>query len=139
MKKESLRNKKMAFKNAKVIAQEAFDWCVEKFGTPIKSGQIPELFVSYERDSDCYGYYTSIDKEIVVFPFIIPSKTMLVRVIIHEYTHFLQMPKTRDYPKYNKLSKMYGYEENPWEIEAYQAELKYYRSCYNKLKKRGVV
>ena len=139
MEKESLKNKKIPFKNAKQIAEEAFIWCVKKFGSPIKTKEVPELIVSYERSSDCYGYYVSATKEIVVFPFEIPSKTMLVRVLIHEYTHFLQMPKVRDHSKYNKLNKMYGYDGNPLEVEAYQAELKYYRSCYSHLKKMGVV
>lgn len=134
-----LKKKKIPFKNSKQIAQEAFEWCVKKFGSPMRNKSVPELIISYERSSDCYGYYASATKEIVVYPFEIPSKSMMVRVIIHEYTHFLQMPKVRDHSKYNKLNKIHGYDGNPLEHEAYDNELKYYRSCYAYLKKRGVV
>lgn len=135
----SLKKKKIPYKNAKQIAVEAYEWCVKRFGSPLKNGQLPEFIVSFERGADYYGHYCSSDKEIVVFPFTIPSKTMLIRSVIHEYTHFLQMPRTRDGVKYNKLDKKYGYQENPLEIEAYEAELKYYRSCYNSLKNKGIV
>jgi len=133
------RNKKMKFKNAKKIATEAFIWCVERFGSPLKNGDVPDFYVYYHRSSDCYGFYDSLEREIVVFPYEIPSKTMLIRTIIHEYTHFLQMPRIKDGSKYTKLEKKFGYEENPMETEAYEAEKKYYKSCYNFLKKRGVI
>ena len=58
----SKRNKKIPFKNPKKIAQEAFDWCVEKFGSPLKNGEIPTFEISFDRDSDCYGYYSSDTK-----------------------------------------------------------------------------
>lgn len=133
------RRKKIPVKNAKKILQQAFEWCVERFGSPLKNGDIPNFIISYERNSDCFGYYCSLEKEIVIFPFEIQSKSMLIRSVIHEYTHFLQMPKTKEYPKYLKMEKKYGYENNPFEIGAYEAELKYYRTCYSYLKRNGVV
>jgi hypothetical protein len=63
----------------------------------------------------------------------------LIRVVIHEYTHFLQMPKINDMGKYSKFALTYGYEEHPMEIEARESELKHYRTCYAYLKRNGVI
>ena len=133
------RYKKLPVKNAKQIIVETFNWCVEKFGTPLKNGELPDLNVSYVRNSDCFGYYCSMDREITIFPYMIESKSMLIRSVIHEYTHFLQMPHRKNYRKYTKLEEDFGYDNNPLEVEAYEAELKYYRTCYSYLNTKGIV
>jgi hypothetical protein len=133
------RYKKLPVKNAKQIIVETFNWCVEKFGTPLKNGELPDLNVSYMRNSDCFAYYCSMDREITIFPYMIQSKSMLIRSVIHEYTHFLQMPHRKNYRKYTKLEEDFGYDNNPLEVEAYEAELKYYRTCYSYLNTKGIV
>jgi hypothetical protein len=133
------RYKKLPVKNAKQIIVETFNWCVEKFGTPLKNGELPDLNVSYVRNSDCFAYYCSMDREITIFPYMIQSKSMLIRSVIHEYTHFLQMPHRKNYRKYTKLEEDFGYDNNPLEVEAYEAELKYYRTCYSYLNTKGIV
>jgi len=133
------RYKKLPVKNAKQIINETFNWCIEKFGTPLKNGELPDLNVSYIRNSDCFGYYCSMDREITIFPYMIGSKSMLIRSVIHEYTHFLQMPHRKNYRKYTKLEEDFGYDNNPLEVEAYDAELKYYRTCYSYLNTKGIV
>jgi len=133
------RYKKLPVKNAKQIINETFNWCIEKFGTPLKNGELPDLNVSYIRNSDCFGYYCSMDREITIFPYMIQSKSMLIRSVIHEYTHFLQMPHRKNYRKYTKLEENFGYDNNPLEVEAYEAELKYYRTCYSYLNTKGIV
>jgi len=133
------RYKKLPVKNAKQIIVETFNWCVEKFGTPLKNGELPDLNVSYMRNSDCFAYFCSMDREITIFPYMIQSKSMLIRSVIHEYTHFLQMPHRKNYRKYTKLEENFGYDNNPLEVEAYEAELKYYRTCYSYLNTKGIV
>ena len=133
------RYKKLPVKNAKQIITETFNWCVEKFGTPLKNGEIPDLTVSYVRNSDCFAYFCSMDREIVIYPYMIESKCMLIRSVIHEYTHFLQMPHRKNYRKYTKMEEDFGYDNNPLEVEAYEAELKYYRTCYSHLNTKGIV
>lgn len=133
------KNKKLPVKNAKRIIEESFNWCVNKFGTPLKNGELPNLNILYVRNSDCFAYFCSVDREITIHPFMIDSKSMLIRCVIHEYTHFLQMPHRKNYQKYTKLEKSFGYDNNPLEVEAYEAELKYYRTCYSHLKRNGIV
>ena len=133
------RYKKLPVKNAKQIINETFNWCIEKFGTPLKNGELPDLNVSYVKNSDCFAYYCSMDREITIFPYMIQSKSMLIRSVIHEYTHFLQMPHRKNYRKYTKLEENFGYDNNPLEVEAYDAELKYYRTCYSYLNTKGIV
>jgi len=133
------KNKKLPVKNAKRIIEETFNWCVNKFGTPLKNGELPDLNISYVRNSDCFAYFCSVDREMTIYPFMIDSKSMLIRSVIHEYTHFLQMPNKKNYQKYTKLEKNFGYDNNPLEVEAYKAELKYYRTCYSYLKNNGIV
>jgi hypothetical protein len=49
------------------------------------------------------------------------------------------MPHRKNYRKYTKLEEDFGYDNNPLEVEAYEAELKYYRTCYSYLNTKGIV
>lgn len=122
-------------KNKRKIVESAYEWCCAKFGTPLKTGLYPELEIVSKPKSDLCGEY--LDRCLIINTCLCQTKSALIRVVIHEYTHFLQMPKIRDMSKYSKLYRNFEYHNHPMEVEAYNAELKYYRSCYRDLKKKG--
>lgn len=119
------------------IAESAFNWCINKFGNPLKTFN-PTINISFDRRcKKMYGYY--FDKEIVVYPNVCENKTRLIKTVIHEYCHYLQMPKLNNITKYNKLFEKYGYDNHPLEVEARMYEEKYYKACYAKLKRDGII
>jgi len=124
-------------KNKRKIVESTYEWCCDKFGTPLKTKQYPTLgVVSKSRCSDL-GAYDSRHIEINMAK--CKTVSSLIRVVIHEYTHFLQMPKIYDMGKYHKLYEIYGYNQHPMEIEAYQAEIKHFRNCFKYLKRRKII
>lgn len=121
-----------------LIVEKTYEWCVNKFGSPLKSGIVPDLEISKNyRFKEFQGEYS--ERLITIYAHNCKSISGLIRVVIHEYTHFLQMPKINDMGKYNKLSEKFSYELNPMEIEARESELKHYRNCYAYLKRNGVI
>jgi hypothetical protein len=125
-------------RNKKQIVEATYEWCVNKFGSPLKSGIVPDLEVSKNyRFKEFQGEYS--ERLITIYAHNCKSVSGLIRVVIHEYTHFLQMPKMNDMSKYEKLSKKFSYETHPMEIEAYESELKHFRNCLKYLQRRNVI
>jgi hypothetical protein len=123
-------------RNKKQIVEATYEWCCSKFGTPLKTNQFPTLGVVSKSKCDDYGIYDSRHIEINTAK--CKTVSSLIRVVIHEYTHFLQMPKIYDMGKYQKLYEIYGYYEHPMEIEAREAELKHFRNCLKYLQRRNI-
>ena len=125
-------------RNKKQIVEATYEWCVNKFGSPLKSGIVPDLEISKNyRFKDFQGEYS--ERLITIYAHNCKSISGLIRVVIHEYTHFLQMPKMNDMSKYEKLSKKFSYETHPMEIEAYESEHKHFRNCLKYLQRRNVI
>jgi hypothetical protein len=125
-------------RNKKQIIEATYEWCVNKFGSPLKSGIVPDLEVSKNyRIKGLQGEYS--ERLITIYAHNCKSISGLIRVVIHEYTHFLQMPKMNDMSKYEKLCKKFSYETHPMEIEAYESELKHFRNCLKYLQRRNVI
>jgi tRNA isopentenyl-2-thiomethyl-A-37 hydroxylase MiaE len=121
-----------------LIVEKTYEWCVNKFGSPLKSGAVPDLEVSKNyRFKEAQGEYS--ERLITIYAHNCKSISGLIRVVIHEYTHFLQMPKMNDMSKYEKLSKKFSYETHPMEVEAYESELKHFRNCLKYLQRRNVI
>lgn len=121
-----------------LIVEKTYEWCVNKFGSPLKSGIVPDLEINKNyRFKEAQGEYS--ERLITIYAHNCKSVSALIRVVIHEYTHFIQMPKINDMSKYHKLSNNFSYETHPMEIEAYESELKHYRTCYAYLKRNGVI
>jgi hypothetical protein len=83
------------------------------------------------------GHY--LDRDIVIYVRNCTSYADVIRTVIHEYTHYLQMPKMTDNSKDYRMDKIYGYDNNPFEVEAVENEKKYYKVSknyiYSRLKK----
>jgi len=122
----------MDIKTQVEIAKNAFIWCINEFGSPIKS--LPKLTVKTDkRIRKKYGQY--INKEITIYLSTCKTKSKIVRTIIHEYTHFLQMPKSKDIKVYSKLLKTFEYDKHPFELQARMYEKNYYSKCISDLEK----
>ena len=66
------------------IAENAFNWCINEFGSPIKT--LPKLNVKKDRRiRKKYGDY--INKEITIYLNTCKTKSKIVKTVIHEYTH----------------------------------------------------
>jgi hypothetical protein len=120
----------MDIKTQVEIAENAFIWCINEFGSPIKS--VPKLIVKTDkRVRKKYGHY--INKEITIYLSTCNTKTKIVKTIIHEYAHFLQMPKAKDIKVYYKLLDTFEYDKHPFELQAQMYERMYYRKCITDL------
>jgi hypothetical protein len=130
-----MSNKKYEVKRAIKIAKLAYFWCERQFGHPLKT-EICEFKISQDkRVKDMMGEY--MDRVMKIYILNCPSYTEVIKTVVHEYTHYLQMPKLNDNSKYCKLDDMYGYFDNPYEMDARDSEKKYYKTCrrfvYSKL------
>jgi hypothetical protein len=113
------------------VVEQTFQWCVNKFGSPLKSGEVPKLRVRFTGSKNLCGFYRK--RELFVFPNNVTSLYELIATVVHEYTHFLQMPKLNDMSKYYRLYKVDGY-YNEFEIEAFNTEKKYTKKVMKHLK-----
>ena len=118
----------------KLIAELAFEWCFKKWGSPLKTKDC-ELIVSFDRRVKNYsGYY--MDRTVKVFPLNCPTKKDLIKTVIHEYCHFLQMPCLVDNRYYCQMEEVMGYKKNPYEVQARYFEKKYYKKCKKYINKK---
>ena len=81
-----------------------------------------------EGDNDM-GEYRYWDNEIIVYYNNCRTVSNLIRTIVHEWQHQLQ-PMT----KYEGMDERHGYHNNPMEIEAMEAEQKYYKRLWEAIK-----
>lgn len=123
--------KKMEVKEKKKLAQLSLEWCIKNFGSPLRYGRTPELKFSVKRAPDAFGEYEPNTKIIRLYLNSVVCIEDIINTIVHEYCHFLQMPRSKDYSSYSKLNRSHGYDENPLELEACEYEKKYFRKCYN--------
>jgi hypothetical protein len=119
------------------IAKVTFDWCLSKFGNPLKTLE-PKLNVSFDRRvKNYYGNYS--DRVVSVFPIVCGDERTIILTVLHEFRHFLQMPKIHNMSQYYKLFEKYNYENHPLEIDAIKFQKEHYSSCRRTLKRKGVI
>jgi hypothetical protein len=120
------------------IAKEILELCPDYMGYPHMSKSVyimPRLSIHYHGSDAWMGEFENEDLIIRIFPYRIKSKLELVRTIIHEYTHYVQMYNSpRMERRYLELNESFGYKNNPLEIEARENELKYMRLVYARVK-----
>jgi len=119
------------------ISNQILDLCPHYMGYPHMSKSIfilPKLSIHYSNAPWC-GVFHNYDLIIRIYPRRIKSKMDLVRTIVHEYTHYVQMYNSpRMDHRYTKLNHQLGYKDNPFEIEARENEIKYMRLIYSRIK-----
>ena len=112
---------------------EFFDWClhwcVKKFGK-VKGKKVP--VIEWEWNNRWYqskNILAMYDKEDNIIELRIQGHRNiynLANTIIHEYIHYMQPTHANWYERYDG---MYGYKNNPYEIEAYHLGETYAVEC----------
>ena len=123
----------MTKKEYNKLGKMALEWCIENLGNPLKT-ITPALNVSYDkRVKRMYGHYWQ--QTITVYPNVCISDLKFISTIIHEYAHYLQFSKISNMKQYHKLTQKFGYNNNPFEVEAREFEKKYLTSCMDYIEK----
>lgn len=119
------------------ISTATFEWCKRFF--PVKDTHFNvKIIVSFDRRvKRMYGQYSN--GVIIVYPLLCGTKNMLIKTILHEYKHFIQMPYTNSINNYLILEAHFDYKSNPYEIEANNFADDQYKRCYASLKRKKVL
>lgn len=75
------------------------------------------------EDVNTISDYCFINNEIQIYWKNIKNEESLIRSILHEYKHYLQSPSWME--RYYKQG--YGYNDHPYEVEAYKEEENWYK------------
>lgn len=115
------------------------DWCKENMEYPMFHKYYPKVEIKYYINKKANGDYSSNSQIIRIFINNHNSIEGLVGTIIHEYTHYLQMPNKKNQIEYTQYNKTKGYYNNPYEIEAREKAKIYTPKCIKDLCKLGYI
>ena len=111
------------------VVKETISWCQANLGTK-RYGVDFSVRTLGEKYTPAYGMYDPITKKILVFRNYAPTVKMVVRSVLHEYTHYLQNLRW-----YNHTLSKVGYDYHPQEVEARVVETMY-SICWNNIKNK---
>ena len=75
----------------------------------------PEVYFMYDTSADDYGLF-DFDNITIAINFAACYRTsIIIKTMIHEYTHFLQSPTW-----YVRYGHKHGYTDHPYEVEAWE-------------------
>jgi len=113
----------------RTIVCETIRWCETNLGT--KSNRVNYCVRTLGVKSvPLYGMYDNKRRTISVFRDYSPTVKSVVRVVLHEYTHYLQNLRW-----YNNVLSKVGYDNHPQEKEARMVENRY-SNCWNDIKNK---
>jgi len=120
------------------ITADTMGWCLVNMKKPKRKRyglNMPKLsaFISKRKSvkeipsNDARGEYMPYTNQIIVVPSNIQTVWELIETVIHEYTH-----STQDLKHYNECNVVFGYFNNPYEVEArYEAALRTDDCCFD--------
>lgn len=109
------------------VVGETIQWCQDNLGT--KSYGVNYCVKKLKRKSNpSYGCYDNARRTIMLHRNYTPTVKMIVRTVLHEYTHYLQNLRW-----YNNTLMKVGYDKHPQEVEAREME-KLYSVCWKEIK-----
>lgn len=111
------------------IVCETIRWCETNMGTKRKKSPLTYK-VSYGKihPIDVYGLYDPTSNQIKLHLGLCHDVRTLIKVTLHEYTHFLQNLRG-----YDKMLREVGYKNHPQEIEARESEMMF-SQCWKQIK-----
>ena len=122
------------------FVNEVVKWCINNMDYPTGHKYYPQVKICYYKTKRSrYGDYTSNIRLIRIFINNHSSVVELINTIIHEYTHYLQMPTQKDQMEYDIYLKQKGYFDNPFEINARETADKYTSICLKEMKRIGLI
>jgi len=113
------------------------DWCENRYGLSKFQSTFFKLRVYKHKkiqadEGTQFGSYCENKNLLTIYLVSITSVELLIQIVIHEYTHYLQPIKTY----YKDLWDHYGgYKKHPLEIEAWEVAYRDYRICLEALEK----
>jgi hypothetical protein len=119
----------LSVRQIRSIVCETIRWCETNLGTK-RYGVNYSVRTLRKGYTPCYGCYDDSRKTIMVFRNHAPDVKMVVRSVLHEYTHYLQNLRW-----YNNTLKKVGYDKHPQELEARMSETMY-SICWNNIKNK---
>ena len=114
------------------------DWCKKNMEFPKHHKYYPTVEIKYYKNKKL-GDYLLQSRKITIYVNNHLTIEELVDTCIHEYTHYLQMPKVSQQLEYTKYNKTKGYFNNPYEIDAREKAKFYTPKCIKDFKKLGYI
>jgi hypothetical protein len=111
------------------VVAETIAWCQDNLGTK-SYGVDYSVRTQRNKTTPSYGYYDGARRTIMLHRNYTPTVKMIVRTVLHEYTHYLQNLRW-----YNNVLSKVGYDKHPQEIEARVTETMY-SICWNDIKNK---
>ena len=114
------------------IVCEAINWCEANLGTKVSRKRTfkYKVLTLPARYTAAYGMYDYDNNTLYVFRNHAEDVKMVVRAVLHEYTHFLQNLR-----HYHTVLQKVGYDKHPLEKQAQVMEL-LYSECWSDIKKK---
>lgn len=111
------------------VVEQTIMWCEKNLGTkPSRQGSLNYKVISGKVPS--YGVYDYKNNTITIYRNHTSDVKMVVRTVLHEYTHFLQNLRY-----YNLVLSRVGHTKHPQEKEASMIENRY-SICWNDIKNK---
>ena len=110
------------------VVCETIKWCEANLGKKRKRTRLTFKVLTQKVGEPCYGMYDPTHNVIIIHRNMCDTVRDVVRVVIHEYTHYLQ-----DLRGYSKVLREVGYRKHPQEIEARGNE-KLFSKCWTEIK-----
>lgn len=123
------KTESLALQELADIARYALAWVERNMGIN-KRHKIRHSLVISDENVGIMGLYDPYPNKMTVYVKNNEYIRDFIQTIIHEYTHTLQPIKT----KYNKYRNL-PVDENPYEVEAMNNELRLYRACWKEVRK----
>jgi hypothetical protein len=122
------------------FVNEVLNWCMNNMDYPTGHKYYPQVKILYYKTKrNRFGDYTSNTRLIRIFINNHISVEELINTVIHEYTHYLDMPFKQNQKEYNRYLKQKGYYDNPFEINARETAEKYTSICLKDMKLKGLI
>ena len=123
------RTKKMTTPELRGLVCETIKWCETNIGKKYKSRTLKYRVLTLgEKYTPAYGMYCPDKNTLYVFRNHAPTVKMVIKSVLHEYTHFMQ--NLRWYG--HTLAKV-GYNKHPQELQARGMEF-FYDKCWEEIK-----
>jgi hypothetical protein len=110
------------------VVCETIKWCEANLGKKRKRTKLSFRVLTQKKGEWSYGMYNPETNEIIIHRNMCSDIRTIVKVTIHEYTHFLQ-----DLRGYSKVLQKVGYRNHPQEIEA-RANEYLFSKCFKEIK-----
>ena len=113
------------------VVGECVKWCEKKIGVKTKSRTLKfKVLTLPEGYTPAYGMYCARRNTIYVFRNYAVDVKMVIRGVLHEYTHFMQNLRY-----YDTVLKKVGYDKHPLEKQARAMEY-FYGYCWKSIKNK---